>query len=101
MGSSDHAVVKYITAVTINDYASARNSDNILKYDWYKADYPSMEYLHSAVDWFSLLSVYPDSIDFYSAFLSTVRRAINLCVPLRHKQGFSGIKKMASCSKGV
>jgi len=68
VGCSDHAVVKYITAVTINDHASAGNSGSILRYDWYKADYHSMEYLLSAVDWFCLLSDYPDAIDFYSAF---------------------------------
>ena len=51
-----------------------------------------MEYLLSAVDWFSLLSDYPDAIDFYSAFLNIVRNAINMCVPLRRKQGFTGKK---------
>ena len=93
MGCSDHAVVKYTTAVTIKDSAAAKNCGNILKYDWYKADYPSMEYMLSAVDWLSLLSSYPDAMDFYSAFLSIVRHAINVCVPIRHKRCFTGKKK--------
>jgi len=82
---SDHTVVKYITAVTINDHASAINSGSILKYDWYKADYHSMEYLLSAVDSFCLLSDYPDAIGFYSAFLSIVRNAINLCLLVKKR----------------
>ena len=93
VGCSDHVVVKYVTAVTSNDYTAARNSDNSFKYDWYKADYPSMECMLSAIDWLSFLSDYPDAIEFYSAFISTVRHTINLCVPLRHKRCFTGKKR--------
>ena len=92
MGRSDHAVVKYVTAVTSNVYTAARNIGNF-KYDWYKADYSSMEYMLGAVDWLSLLSDYPNAIEFYSVFLSTVRHSINLCAPLRHKRCFTGKKR--------
>jgi len=67
MGRSDHAVVKYVTAVTSNVYTAARNIGNF-KYDWYKTDYSSMEYMLGAVDWLSLLSDYPNAIEFYSVF---------------------------------
>ena len=68
MGRSDHAVVKYVTAVTSNVYTAARNSGNFFKYDWYKADYPSKEYMLGAINWLSLLSDYPNATEFYSVF---------------------------------
>jgi len=33
MGRSDHAVVKYVTAVTSSVYTAAKNSRNFFKYD--------------------------------------------------------------------
>jgi len=50
MGRSDHAVVKYVTAVTSNIYTAAGNCRNFFKYDWFKADYLSMEYMLGAID---------------------------------------------------
>lgn len=80
IGNSDHMAIKIPIAVQTTAITTSCITENIIKYNWYKADFELMQTLLDSVDWLSLFCFNPSALCMWNALMSVLRDVIDVYV---------------------
>jgi len=81
VGHSNHAVIEFLISVLPDRKLSSGPSTQTRKYQWYRADYDSMQEYLLNIDWFAMISTHPSALSAWTAFVHTIQKTVDLFVP--------------------
>jgi len=81
LGHSDHCSIDFKVCMRCVNFPTLNVICNSKMYNWYRADFESMDQYLDCVDWNSLICYNPEASSSWSAFLELVWSAIDLFVP--------------------